>query len=97
MKSLLAIQIGQTRPFNLLDDAQKNLLAHCIQFTTLLYKKRPEFLVFNGQKFSKNKYGSKCLELPNLARKAKKNFFACYKISKASWLSVKGQKAIFKS
>ena len=43
--------------------------------------------------FSKNKYGSKCLELPNSARKAKKKF-THYKFSKASWPSVKGQKAV---
>ena len=56
MKSLLAIQIGQSRPFNLLDDTQKNLLAHCIQIT-LLYEKRPEFLAFKGHKGRKSKKG----------------------------------------
>lgn len=28
-----------------------------------------------AENFPKNKYGSKCLELPNSARKAKKNFY----------------------
>ena len=49
-----------------------------------------------AENFPKNKYGSKCLELPNSARKAKK-IFTHYKFSKASWPSVKGQKAVLNS
>ena len=52
-----------------------------------------------AKNFPKNKYGSKCLELPNSARKAKKNFYPLYifKGLVAFRSSVKGQKAILNS